>query len=88
VCPKSFPITPQSYYFLDLYHKTHGGQYGGDLTHLPITGGVLEQPNVFFMASDIISNVRSQHFSEKIDNEREANQNREKSEEMSQGGLR
>lgn len=77
VCPKSFNISRQSYYYLDLYRKTHGGDYGIDLTHLPLSGGVLEQPNIFFAASDIISSVRSQHFSDKIDREREDNVHRQ-----------
>lgn len=65
VCPKSFPLTRQSVYFLDVYSKTHGGESGNQLTMLPNTGGVLDQPNMFFSVSDIISEVRARYIRKK-----------------------
>lgn len=70
VCPKSFPLSSQSLYFLNLYGITHGGDYGNDLTHLPVSGGALEQPAIFYTASDIISSVRARHFSEKMEEDK------------------
>jgi hypothetical protein len=67
ICPKSFPLSPQSLYFLDLYHKTHGGEAGCDLTHLPIAGGLLDQPNIFFSAVDVIRAVKIDRYNRKID---------------------
>lgn len=67
VCPKSFPISRQSYYFLELYDLTHGGEYGTELLHLPLTGGVLEQANIFHQACSVISTARSRIFREKLD---------------------
>ena len=70
ICPKSFPVTQQSLYFLDIYYKTHGGEYGTDLVHLPNSGGVLDQPNLFFVASDIIARVRSRYFKARLDEDK------------------
>jgi hypothetical protein len=66
VCPKSFPISHQSYYFMDLYNETHGGEGGLELKHLPEAGGVLDQPNIFFNASNVIRQVRAEFYSKKI----------------------
>lgn len=66
VCPKSFPVSPQSHYFLGLYHITHGGEYGLDLMHLPNEGGALDQPNIFFSSSTAISHIRGKFFGDKI----------------------
>ena len=66
VCPKSFPVSPQSYYFMELFGRTHGGEAGTDLTHLPQSGGILEQPNIFFHASDIIADVKARHYIKKL----------------------
>lgn len=38
-----------------------------DIIHLPFAGGVQEQPNLWWTASDIIKSVRSQHYSDKMD---------------------
>jgi hypothetical protein len=59
ICPKSFPMTRQSFYFLDIHSKTHGGESGNTLINLPNEGGVLDQPNIFFSATDVISSVRA-----------------------------
>jgi hypothetical protein len=68
VCPRSFPISPQSFYFLDLYGRTFGGKYGTDLVHLPLGGGVVEQPNIFFEATDIIRSEHSKYVTKKMEN--------------------
>jgi len=73
LCPKSFPTSKQSLYYLDLFFRTHGGETGNDVTHLPYKGGVLDQPNLFFAASDVISSVRSAYLSRKIDEREKEN---------------
>lgn len=73
VCPKSFPLTRQSYYFLDIYAKTHGGEYGTDLTFLPNSGGILDQPNIFYAASSVISSIRSAFFRKRLDESKNKN---------------
>lgn len=65
ICPKSFPLTRQSVYFLDIYSKTHGGDSGNQLINLPNAGGVLDQPNIFFSAADTISEIRSRYIRKK-----------------------
>ena len=67
ICPKSFPISKQSHYFLELFRLCHGGEYGLELMRLPHSGGVLDQSAIFFQASDIIRAVKSRLFKEKLD---------------------
>jgi hypothetical protein len=75
VCPKSFPITKQSHYFLELFRLTHGGEYGLELMRLPLSGGVLDQPAIFYQASDIIRNVKSRFIKAKLDKPSERQDN-------------
>ena len=65
-CPKSYPISQQSFYFLDLYQKTHGGEQGMELLHLPLAGGALDQPNIFYAAMDVIAAERAQTWRKKF----------------------
>ena len=67
VCPRSFPTSRQSYYFMDIYYKTHGGDNATDLARLPNAGGVLDQPHIFFSASDVISSQRAKFLRKKLD---------------------
>lgn len=69
VCIKSLPVFQECYYFLDLYNKTHGGETGTELLHLPYSGGILEQPQIFFDACDHITRVKSAFLREKLDAE-------------------
>ena len=73
ICPKSFPITRQSYYFLELFSLTHGGEAGTELTNLPLSGGVLEQPAIFFNACNIIGSVRSRYLRDKLGEHKQSN---------------
>lgn len=59
ICPRSFPTSSQSLYFLDMYYLTHGGESGLDLVHLPNEGGILDQPSLFFRACEIISHQKA-----------------------------
>lgn len=52
LCPRSFPLSRQSYYFLELYRLTRGEGYS--LARLPLSGGVLDQPNIFYRACSAI----------------------------------
>ena len=83
ICPKSFPIDAQSFYFLDLYNKTHGGETGNQLINLPNSGGVLDQPNIFFSASEIIGIQRSKFLQRKLD---EANAGKDKVHQRADNG--
>lgn len=65
-CPKSYPISPQSFYFLDLYYKTYGGEYGTELRHLPLRGGALDQPSLFYAAMDVIVAEKYKHIGKQL----------------------
>lgn len=65
VCVKSFPKTKLSSDILGLLNICLGGQTGTDLVHLPYSGTILDQPNIFIEGFYVYMNEHSKYWKQK-----------------------
>ena len=65
ICPKSFPLSRFTFRALELFDLCHGGPTGTDLLHLPVCPTILDNPNIFFEAREVIIKEKNEYQQEK-----------------------
>jgi len=66
ICPKSLPISELSRRLLSLLTLTCGGKHGTELIHLPESGQILDQSNLFLTSYFIYRGEVTRHISKEI----------------------
>lgn len=79
VCVKSFPKSQLTSEILGLLNICLGGHNGTDLVHLPCSGTILDQPNIFIESYFIYVNEYSKYWKE----QRESESNKSKAKDES-----